>query len=98
MPLIPTNQGGPGGLFGPQFGIGLGIIAFIGGVIVVLSGTEQGGGMWGGVSIAGFGLLLACSGGMMSDRVQSATQSRLLLIAGIIGGIVCFGATIMLLR
>ncbi len=98
MPLTPTNQGGPGGLFGPQFGIGLGIIALIGGIIVVLSGTAQGGGMWGGLSIAGFGLLLASSGGLMSARALSEIQARLLLTAGIVGGIVCFGATIMLLK
>jgi hypothetical protein len=98
MPLIPTNQGGPGGLFGPQFGLGLGTIALIGGILVVLSGTEQGGGRWGGLTIAGFGLLLASSGGLMSERVLAPALARLLLIAGIIGAIVSFGSAIMLLR
>lgn len=98
MPLTPTGHGGPGDLFGSQFGVGLGIIAFIGGLIVVLSGTQQAGGIWGGLAIAGFGLLLASSGGLMSDRVQSPAVSRLLLVLGIVGGVVSFGSTMMLLR
>lgn len=92
MPL--TGHGSPGSGMNTQIALGLGAIAFVGGLIVALTGIDR----WGGITIAGFGLLLGSMGGMMSERVSAEPWGRILLGLGIIGGLVALVGAVTLLR
>ena len=92
MPL--TGHGGPSSGMNTQIALGLGTVALLGGLVVALTGIDR----WGGMTIAGFGLLLCSMGGMMSERVPPEPWGRILLGLGIIGGLVSFVGAIVLLR
>lgn len=94
MPLTPWGHGGPGPQVSTQIALGFGAIALVGGSIVLALGIDR----WGGLTIAGFGLLCLAMGGLMSERVQGKTLNLALLAAGVVGGLASLLAAIMLLR
>ncbi|HYF63061.1 MAG TPA: hypothetical protein VD886_09640 [Herpetosiphonaceae bacterium] len=94
MPLTPFGHGGPGPQASIQIALGFGVIALIGGSAILALGSDP----WGGLTIAGFGLLCLAMGGLMSDRVKGGLANGALLAAGVVGGLASLAAAIMLLR
>lgn len=94
MPLTPWGHGGPGPQISIQVALGFGAIALVGGAVILALGIDR----WGGLTIAGFGLLCLAMGGLMSDRVQGQLANGVLLAAGLAGGLASLAGAVMLLR
>lgn len=96
MPIVPHGQPGiPGGMHGPGGGISaraaliFGCIVLVGALLVATLAERP----IDGLMLGGFGLLMIAWSGLISGR----GSPRLLLALGVAGGLLAFGAALILM-